>query len=244
MQEKDQKYWSLKASADRNEKILKKHVDENQTLKRQVGSGGGASSVPRGPAAGEALPQKRDFKTMRAQRKENATKSIEEFNQKFLTDLSLQIDDMFTNVANRKAEKAQPGEEESEDSVPKDTEEGETVAKDEESKAEGATVDTTTTTVDKEVEEKAQILEGVRKMALGMQSDIKDLLKNEWAGSINSLESEKKKAESDRQESLKKAKDDSKAIQSIEKEHRTKMESLNNQVTKLEREKQKKEESV
>jgi len=30
MQEKDQKYWSLKASADRNEKILKKNMDENQ----------------------------------------------------------------------------------------------------------------------------------------------------------------------------------------------------------------------
>ena len=41
-----------------------------------------------------------------------------------------------------------------------------------------------------------------------MQSDIKDLLKNEWAGTINSLEGEKKKAESDRQENLKKAKND------------------------------------
>ena len=41
-----------------------------------------------------------------------------------------------------------------------------------------------------------------------MQSDIKDLLKNEWGGAINSLEGEKKKAESDRQENLKKAKND------------------------------------
>jgi len=149
---------------------------------------------------------------MRAQRKENATKSIEEFNQKFLTDLQGQIDDMFTNVANRKAQRGQKGDEESEDSVPKDTEEGEKEVKDEESKAEGEgegeTIDTTTTAVDKEVEEKSQILEGVRKYALSMQSDIKDLLKNEWAGSISSLETEKKKAENDRQESLKKAKDD------------------------------------
>jgi len=36
MQEKDQKYWQLKQSADRNEKILKKNVDENQGLKRQL----------------------------------------------------------------------------------------------------------------------------------------------------------------------------------------------------------------
>jgi len=66
MQEKDAKYWTLKQSADRNEKILKKNVDENQALKRQLASGGGASSAPRGAAAAEALPQKRDFKQMRA----------------------------------------------------------------------------------------------------------------------------------------------------------------------------------
>ena len=70
-----------------------------------------------------------------------------------------------------------------------------------------------------------------------MQSDIKDLLKNEWGGAINSLEGEKKKAESDRQENLKKAKNDTKAVQAIEKEHLQKMESLNGQVAKLEREK-------
>lgn len=35
-----------------------------------------------------------------------------------------------------------------------------------------------------EAEEKQKILDGVRKMAVTMQSDIKDLLKNEWAGSI------------------------------------------------------------
>ena len=41
-----------------------------------------------------------------------------------------------------------------------------------------------------------------------MSSDIKDLLKNEWAGSINTLQSEKKKAEAARGESLLAAKND------------------------------------
>ena len=81
-------------------------------------------------------------------------------------------------------------------------------------------------------------------MAVTMQSDIKDLLKNEWAGSIQTLEGEKLKAEHDRKESLKVAKNDEKAVLAIEKEHRAKMEGLNNQVAKLEREKAKKEESV
>jgi len=81
-------------------------------------------------------------------------------------------------------------------------------------------------------------------MAVTMQSDIKDLLKNEWAGSIQTLEGEKLKAENDRKESLRVAKNDEKAVLAIEKEHRAKMEGLNNQVAKLEREKTKKEESV
>jgi hypothetical protein len=40
--------------------------------------------------------------------------------------------------------------------------------------------------------EKEKLLDGVRKMALSMQTDIKDLLKNEWAGDITNLEGEKK----------------------------------------------------
>lgn len=53
------------------------------------------------------------------------------------------------------------------------------------------------TPVNNEDAEKEKLLDGVRKMALSMQTDIKDLLKNEWAGNINNLEGEKKKAEND-----------------------------------------------
>jgi len=41
---------------------------------------------------------------------------------------------------------------------------------------------------DREAAEKEQILAGVRKVALSMQTDIKDLLKNEWATNITALE--------------------------------------------------------
>ena len=85
----------------------------------------------------------------------------------------------------------------------------------------------TTPAENKEDAEKEKLLEGVRKMALSMQTDIKDLLKNEWAGNINNLEGEKKKAESDRKENILKAKNDQKAIQAIEKEHKSKMDGLN-----------------
>ena len=80
MQEKDQRYQALKAEIERNGRILKKHMDENQKLKQQLAAGGGPS---RAPAASsplpkksneEAAPAKRDFKTMRAQRKEQAQK--------------------------------------------------------------------------------------------------------------------------------------------------------------------------
>lgn len=163
---------------------------------------------------------------MRAQRKENAQKQIADFNAKFLSDLESQIDEMFVNAANRKTDKPEgadgldageadeidfalagsgplpPAFKENSDQKP----------------AEG----------DDETQEKQKILDGVRKMAVTMTSDIKDLLKNEWAGNIQTLEGEKRKAENDRKENLKVAKNDEKAIQAIEKEHRAKMDSLNN----------------
>lgn len=80
-------------------------------------------------------------------------------------------------------------------------------------------------------------MDEVRKHALAMQTDIKDLLKNEWAGTIKSLESEKEKAEDDKKNNLAKAKNDTKAIQEIEKQHQAKMTNLNSQVFKLEKEK-------
>jgi len=63
------------------------------------------------------------------------------------------------------------------------------------------------------------MLAGVREYALSMSTDIKDLLKNEWAGSIKSLETQKSKAESDKKEKLSKAQNDSKQVAAIEKEH-------------------------
>ena len=51
-----------------NDKILKKHMSENQTLKKQLASGGGSASGPSGSPTkrAEVLPAKRDFKSMRA----------------------------------------------------------------------------------------------------------------------------------------------------------------------------------
>ena len=48
---------------------------------------------------------------MRAQRKETAQQQIEEFNQKFLTDLQGQIDEMFTNSIKLNKDKTGDGSE-------------------------------------------------------------------------------------------------------------------------------------
>jgi len=53
-----------------------------------------------------------------------------------------------------------------------------------------------------------------------------------------------KEAEFKRQESLRGAKDDQKAVQAIERDHRAKMESLRTQVSKLEKEKARKQDAV
>ena len=65
MQEKDQKFISLKESIDRSDKILKKQMDENQNLKRQL------LDKPRVAAASfiekpAQMPAKRDLAQMRA----------------------------------------------------------------------------------------------------------------------------------------------------------------------------------
>ena len=129
-----------------------------------------------------------------------------------MTDLQSQIDDMFTNAASRKAPKDAIVKSDAEGQAQEEGKEGQEEATEEVSKAEGAEDDAQVTKDEagqanaeaaRDVAEKQQILDGVRKYALSM-----DLLKNEWAGTINSLEGEKKKAESDRQENLKKAKND------------------------------------
>lgn len=160
-----------------------------------------------------------------------------------MSDLESQIDEMFVNAANRKVEKQDGGEEvdlgDGDEIDLALAGGGDLVVGFKENIAKAAA-----TEGGDEAEEKQKILDGVRKMAVTMQSDIKDLLKNEWAGSIQTLEGEKVKAEHDRRESLRVAKNDEKAVLAIEREHRAKMESLNSQVARLEREKAKKEESV
>ena len=113
---------------------------------------------------------------MRAQRKEQAQKQIADFNQKFLSDLESQIDEMFVNAANRKVEKPDGGEE-------VDLGDGDEI--DLALAGTGALVVGFKESAAKpvpaeggdEAEEKQKILDGVRKMAVTMQSDIKDLLK-------------------------------------------------------------------
>lgn len=90
LQAKDKTILDLKQAQSRNDKILKKHMDENKALKKGVASGG-SSAAP----AKENLPQKRDLKAMRANKKANAEKNLEDFNAKFLNDLQGQIDEMF-----------------------------------------------------------------------------------------------------------------------------------------------------
>lgn len=106
------------------------------------------------------------------------------------------------------------------------------------------TLDNREAEIDNEMAEKEKLLTSVRQYAISMTSDIKDLLKNEWAGSIDNLEGQKKKAEMERKENLTKAKDDEKKIKAIEQEYSSKMENLNKELKKIETEKKKKEESV
>ena len=98
-----------------------------------------------------------------------------------MSDLESQIDEMFVNAANRKVEKPEGGE---------DVDAGDGDEIDLALAGSGLVVGFKENVAKvapeggDEAEEKQKILDGVRKMAVTMQSDIKDLLKNEWAGSI------------------------------------------------------------
>ena len=104
MQQKDQEILELKKVQSTNDQILKKHMSENQALKKQLASGNSSGPSGSPPKKADSLPAKRDFKSMRAQRKETSQQSIEEFNAKFLTDLEGQIDNMFTSKLNKQVE--------------------------------------------------------------------------------------------------------------------------------------------
>ena len=65
---------------------------------------------------------------------------------------------------------------------------------------------------DKEALEKEKVLRAVKQQALTMSTDIKDLLKNEWAGIIKSIEGEKEQAETDHKKNISSAKNDQKAV--------------------------------
>lgn len=83
--------------------VLKKKMCEITELKKQLTTGGvGLPVTLLKPQTNklEAVPQKRDIRKLRDQRKENSHKTIEQFNHKFLTDLYSQMDEMFENRKN------------------------------------------------------------------------------------------------------------------------------------------------
>ena len=70
-----------------------------------------------------------------------------------------------------------------------------------------------------------------------MQTELQGLLKGELAGMISDLEGQKNKANTERKEKLSSSKNDEKAQAQIEKDFKVKMEKLDNEKKKLEREK-------
>ena len=76
-------------------------MDENQQLKR---NGGSSSFVQEANSVTvEKLPrEKKDLNSLRNKRKENTNQAIQDFNEKILSDLQGQIEDMFNAAAAKK----------------------------------------------------------------------------------------------------------------------------------------------
>ena len=157
---------------------------------------------------------------MRAERKAAASRQLEELETKVLAELEGQIDLMFTKRGFNPDEGLQAALDQTQASdasmtASDATAEGADVAdksadnsqippeqQNDEAAAQSMVA------YDKEALEKEKVLRAVKQQALTMSTDIKDLLKNEWAGIIKSLEGEKEQAENDRKKNLSSAKND------------------------------------
>jgi len=143
---------------------------------------------------------------MRAERKAAASRQLEELETKVLAELEGQIDLMFTkrgfnpdeglqanmegaldqtqasDVSATTSEKTDKTDAADNSQIPAEQQNDEATAQ-------------SMVAYDKEALEKEKVLRAVKQQALTMSTDIKDLLKNEWAGIIKSLEGEKEQAE-------------------------------------------------
>ena len=86
---------------DRNTRMLKKHMDENNSLKKQLANFSGGSTPFSKTQKAEPVVKK-DFKALREQRKEKTQQIIEEFNEKIFSNLSSQFDEMLSKAADKK----------------------------------------------------------------------------------------------------------------------------------------------
>jgi len=137
---------------------------------------------------------------MRAERKAAASRQLEELETKVLAELEGQIDLMFTkrgfnpDDGLKGALDQTAASDVSVDNSVAATEAADKSADESQIPAEklddGAAAQSTVA-YDKEALEKEKVLRAVKQQALTMSTDIKDLLKNEWAGIIKSLEGEK-----------------------------------------------------
>lgn len=137
---------------------------------------------------------------MRAERKAAASRQLEELETKVLAELEGQIDLMFTKRGFNPDEGLKGALDQTAASdVSVDNSVAATEAADKSAdesqipaeKLDDGAAAQSTVAYDKEALEKEKVLRAVKQQALTMSTDIKDLLKNEWAGIIKSLEGEK-----------------------------------------------------
>ena len=155
---------------------------------------------------------------MRAERKAAASRQLEELETKVLAELEGQIDLMFTKRGFNPDEGLQGALDQTQASADASVTASDATAEGAEKIVDNSQLppeqqnDEATAqsmaAYDKEALEKEKVLRAVKQQALTMSTDIKDLLKNEWAGIIKSLEGEKEQAESERKKNLSSAKND------------------------------------
>eukprot|EP00347_Sterkiella_histriomuscorum_P016618 403352497 len=229
LQDKNKLAGSLQLQIQTDSEVMRKHIEENQRLKRQLKKMEElqAQSPLKTPTAHQSTklrinPQQTQNQsdTLKKQNTQLNDIALPDLNEKFISNLSNQLESMFQTGADDESMLHQ----DSQSNIP---------------------VEDDVQAADKNqvIQEKEKILETVKNHAKQMQNELMELMKNEYEKRIQEIEKEKQRVDTERQDKLKVSQADSKQQQVIDQQYKQKMEELNKQLVTF-KDKEKKQEVV
>ena len=223
----------------RDESVLKKAIEEANSLKRQVKKQATAAFDASSVRAARELKKqgKAGVDTMNVP-------DAEEIKNQFMDNLTSKLENYFFADDYDK-----PAEGEGASSIKRQSSSIVDADNDQENTLEGdkiAEKSMQEATKASSIEDKEKLLSAVQQNVDQIKSDLGELLKNTWASRIQEIQSQMNKMEQDKKKNIASASAaaDNKQIQAIEKDYKKKMDELMQQIKDQEKQKKKKEDTI